>query len=156
MLPASLVPALRGQLQQARALWLADQQAGRAGVQLPDALERKYPRAGQSWGWFWVFPQDTHSTCPRSGVVRRHHLFDQTFQRAFKRAVAQAGITLPATPHTLRHAFATHLLQAGTDSRTVQKLPGHSDVSTTMVYTQVLDVAGGAVRSPLDVLAAAA
>ena len=101
-----------------------------------------------------MFPQDRQATCLRTGVVRRHHLFDQTFQRAFKRAVDRAGITRPATPHTLRHCFATHLLQAGTDIRTVQKLLGHSDVSTTMVDTQVLDVAGGAVRSPLDALAA--
>ena len=94
--------------------------------------------------------------CSRSGVVRRHHLFDQTFQRAFKLAAQQAGISRPATPHSLRHAFATHLLQSGTDIRTVQKLLGHSDVSTTMIYTHVLEVAGGAVRSPLDALVSAA
>lgn len=152
MLPAALAPALLQQVERARLLWHADQREGRGGVQMPDALERKYPRAGHSWSWFWVFPQDSHATCPRTGVVRRHHLFDQTFQRAFKRAVEQAGITRLATPHTLRHSFATHLLQAGTDIRTVQKLLGHSDVSTTMIYTHVLDVAGGAVRSPLDAL----
>ncbi|MBK9134154.1 MAG: integron integrase [Betaproteobacteria bacterium] len=154
MLPAALAPALLQQVERARLLWHADQREGRGGVQMPDALERKYPRAGHSWSWFWVFPQDSHATCPRTGVVRRHHLFDQTFQRAFKRAVEQAGITRLATPHTLRHSFATHLLQAGTDIRTVQKLLGHSDVSTTMIYTHVLDVAGGAVRSPLDALVA--
>ena len=124
-------------------------------MQLPDALERKYPRAGACWAWFWVFPQASHSTCPRSGVVRRHHLFDQTFQRDFKRAVLAAGIVRAATPHTLRHSFATHLLQSGTDIRTVQELLGHSDVSTTMVYTHVLKVAAGGTRSPLDTLAAA-
>ena len=100
MLPESLAPSLREQLSRARAWWLKDQAEGRSGVALPDALERKYPRAGHSWPWFWSFAQHTHSTDPRSGVVRRHHMYDQTFQRAFKRAVEQAGITKPATPHT--------------------------------------------------------
>jgi len=152
MLPATLVAALKAQLQRAHGLWSADVRAGQAGVQMPDALEREYPRAAASWAWFWVFPQAEHSTCPRTGVVRRHHLYDQSFQRVFARAVRCAGISKPATPHTLRHAFATHLLQSGTDIRTVQKLLGHSDVSTTMIYTHVLEVAGGAVRSPLDAL----
>ena len=152
MLPATLAPGLREQVQRARALWEADARAGRGGVQMPDALERKYPRAGASWAWFWVFPQAEHSICPRTGVERRHHLFDQTFQRAFARAVRDAGIERPATPHTLRHGFATHLLQSGTDIRTVQELLGHSDVSTTMIYTHVLKLAAGGTGSPLDVL----
>lgn len=152
MLPAVLVPALHEQLAHARALWLADAQAGHAGVFMPDALERKYPRAGSAWSWFWVFTQVTLSIDSRSGVRRRHHLHEQGLQRAFKRAVAQAGIQCPATPHTLRHFFATHLLQGGYDIRTVQALLAHSDVSTTMIYTHVLKVDGGAMRSPLDVL----
>jgi len=152
MLPKSLEPPLREQLGRSRVLWLSDQAAGRGGVFMPDALERKYPRAGASWSWFWVFPQATHSVDPRSGVVRRHHMYDQTFQRAFKKAVAAAGVVKPATPHSLRHAFATHLLQGGYDIRTVQDLLGHADVATTMIYTHVLKVGGGAVRSPVDAM----
>ena len=150
MLPQSLVPPLREQLLRAHTLWAKDQADGRGGVELPDGLARKYPRAGASWPWFWVFPQATHSVDPRSGVVRRHHMFDQTFQRAFKRAVLACGITKPATPHSLRHAFATHLLQAGYDIRTVQDLLGHADVATTMIYTHVLRLGGAAVCSPMD------
>jgi integron integrase len=154
MLPASVVPALRGQLVRARAPWQANAAAGCAGVKTPDALDRTYPQAGVSWAWFWVFPHDALSVCPRSGVRRRHHLHDQTLQRSFKRAVVSAGIVRPATPHPLRHSFATHLLQSGDDIRTVQALLGHAHVSTTMIYTHVLKVGGGAVRSPLDALAA--
>jgi integrase len=154
MLPQSLVPALREQLGRARVLWAADQEAGRGGVAMPDALDRKYPRAGNSWTCSWVFPQETQSVDPRSGVIRRHHMYDQTFQRAFKRAVLRTGIAKPATPHSLRHSFATAVLQAGYDIRTVQELLGHADVATTMVYTHVLKVGGGAVRSPMDSLPA--
>ena len=118
MLPESLAPSLREQLSRARAWWLKDQAEGRSGVALPDALERKYPRAGHSWPWFWVFAQHTHSTDPRSGVVRRHHMYDQTFQRAFKRAVEQAGITKPATPHTSATRSRRPCSAAVTTSRT--------------------------------------
>ena len=152
MLPQRLVTGLREQLLRSRVLWSADQDAGRGGVAMPDALDRKYPRAGTSWTWFWVFPQDTHSVDPRSGVIRRHHMYDQSFQRAFKRALSLAGIAKPATPHSLRHSFATSLLQTGYDIRTVQELLGHADVSTTMIYTHVLKVGGRGVHSPIDSL----
>ncbi|MEQ1516133.1 MAG: integron integrase [Usitatibacteraceae bacterium] len=150
MLPESLIESMKEQISNARAVWSQDVAAGKAGVFMPYALGKKYPKAGASWSWFWVFPQAQHSTDPRSGVIRRHHLYDQTFQRDFKRAVVQAGVVKPATPHTLRHCFATHLLQSGYDIRSVQELLGHADVKTTMIYTHVLNVAGRGVISPLD------
>ena len=152
MLPQTLVADLRAQMACSKSLWARDRSERRAGVELPQALARKYPRAAESWAWHWVFPQASLSTDPRSGIRRRHHLFDQTFQRAFKRAAMAAQIHKPATPHSLRHAFATHLLQAGYDIRTVQDLLGHADVSTTMIYTHVLKVGGMGVRSPLDAM----
>jgi integron integrase len=152
MLPNSIIPALKEQVGYARALWEADRQAQLPGVFLPFALETKYPRAGQAWAWQWVFPSPTLSRDPRSGIRRRHYLYPDRLQRALKQAVAQANIPKPVSVHTLRHSFATHVLQKGTDIITVQELLGHSDVSTTMIYTHVLKIVGGSTPSPLDSL----
>ncbi|HNV89126.1 MAG TPA: integron integrase [Methylotenera sp.] len=152
MLPKMAIEPLRGHLLQVKHLHEQDLASGGGEVFLPYALERKYPNAGKEWGWQYVFPSTTLSTDPRSGKVRRHHLADETIQRAIKAACRRAGITKPATPHTLRHSFATHLLQGGYDIRTVQELLGHENVATTMIYTHVLNKGGKGVSSPLDVL----
>ena len=152
MLPRSLDGPLREQLQRASRWWQADRAAGQVGVHLPHALAVKYPRASASWAWFWVFPAASVSADPRSdgGMRHRHHVHEKRLQRALKTAVEEAGIAKPATVHTLRHSFATHLLQSGTDIRTVQSLLGHTDVSTTMIYTHVLKSSAAGTASPLD------
>ncbi len=150
MLPDALVEPLRAQLEAARVLRERDVADGRPGVFLPDALARKFPKAARSWTWFWVFPAARRSRDPRGGGDRRHHLSEAPVQRAVKNAAQRAGLAKRVSCHTLRHSFATHLLESGHDIRTVQELLGHRSVSTTMVYTHVLNRGGFGVRSPLD------
>ncbi|MGK2913801.1 MAG: integron integrase [Porticoccaceae bacterium] len=150
MLPRSLVEPLREHLVKVRVLHRQDIADGFGQVYLPYALDRKYPNAGQEWAWQYLFPSTKRAVDPRSGVVRRHHADEKVLQRAMKSAVREVGIAKPATPHTLRHSFATHLLERGQDIRTIQELLGHAHVETTMIYTHVLNKGGHGVVSPLD------
>jgi integron integrase len=155
VLPASLVGRLREHRDRLRGLHSADRAAGIAGVWIPEALERKYPRAGLAWEWFWLFPSRQLMRDPRAGIQRRHHVLDASFQFAIREAAKTARLNKRVTPHTLRHSFATHLLESGTDIRTVQDLLGHVDVATTKIYTHVMKKPGLGVRSPLDQLSPA-
>lgn len=152
MLPDSLLEAMRTQLALRREWHEQDLALNKVDVWLPDALAVKYPNAPKEWGWQYVFAAKNYSINPRSKSERRHHVEEKQIQRYVKKAALAAGIAKPTTPHTLRHSFATHLLQSGYDIRTVQELLGHADVSTTMIYTHVLNKGGRGVLSPLDQL----
>ena len=153
VLPDSLVTPITNLLDERRRWHHIDLATGHASVDLPNALARKYPMAGSEWPWQYVFATPGYHVNPETGQLRRHHLFDWTIQRAMKDATRAAGISKPATPHTLRHCFATHLLQRGTDIRTIQALLGHASVETTMIYTHVAAVGRTGIRSPLDAMA---
>ena len=150
MLPAIVRAPLMSHPERVCTLYQQDLERGFGRVYLPDALRRKYPTAEKEWGWQWAFPASRVSVDPRSGEQRRHHVDESVLQRAIKEAARRVGMVKPVSCHTLRHAFATHLLEDGYDIRTLQELLGHRDVSTTMIYTHVLNRGGKGVYSPID------
>ncbi|MCU7842039.1 MAG: integron integrase [Candidatus Thiodiazotropha sp. (ex Troendleina suluensis)] len=149
-LPKALISDLQKQIESVKQMHEKDFEAGYGSVYMPEALARKYPNAAYELGWQYLFPASRISQDPRSGIVRRHHIHHTVIQKSIKRAATQSGILKRVTSHTLRHSFATHLLESGTDIRTVQDLLGHADVSTTMIYTHVAGLGSQGVKSPLD------
>ncbi len=152
ILPKSLNEPLASHIESIKQMWEEDREKNLPGVALPESLERKYPKAGEEWIWFWLFPARGLSTDPRSGIVRRHHIIEQYYSRAVKQGSKDAGLAKCVTTHVLRHSFATHLLENGTDIRTVQDLLGHKYVETTQIYTHVMKKPGVGVESPLDAI----
>ena len=152
MVPQKLVPDLKEHRERLRTLYTRDREANLPGVELPEALERKWPKAGEKFTWFWFWPSRNLMRDHRSGIIRRHHVLDATFQKAIREAAERAGFDKRVTPHTLRHSFATHLLASGVGIRDVQDLLGHADISTTEIYLHTAKHTGVGIRSPLDAM----